>query len=252
MSVLVRPIRFSNDVSAMATFLEAMGLTASVTSDQGGWATLQARTGGVSLHSAASSDTGGKPGQTSLCFDADDLEGLTGQLQEAGYSGPDGEPLVVNDQAYGRDLAVVVDGQRLTINGVMDDLYGYRSTGAEPGTGDLDVCPIRFVADQTQDRRLLEALGLSVRGEATPEFTLLALPGAGGAVGLHHPYTDDLPIVPGPFAVQLTFETTTPLSQIVDRAKAAGAPATLNASEFGDFVTITDPDGQEIQVHAAG
>ena len=135
MSVLVRPIRFSNDVSAMATFLEAMGLTASVTSDQGGWATLQARTGGVSLHSAASSDTGGKPGQTSLCFDADDLEGLTGQLQEAGYSGPDGEPLVVNDQAYGRDLAVVVDGQRLTINGVMDDLYGYRSTGAEPGTG---------------------------------------------------------------------------------------------------------------------
>ncbi len=252
MSLTVQPIRFTDNIEEMTRLLVALGLSVSVTSDKGGWAVLAGRAGTVALHSAADSASGAKHGQTSLSFETDALDELARRLTASGFGNADhpGESMVY-DEAYGRAISITVGDEELTINGRSDDLYGYSSTGVQPGAGDLRVTPIRFVDDQTADRRLLESLGLSVVGEASPEFTQLALPDPGGAVGLHHLYTDELPVVPGPFAIQLTFETSTPLAEIVQRAKAAGAAATLNESEFGDFVTITDVDGQEIQVHTA-
>lgn len=163
------------------------------------------------------------------------------------------EESMIYDEAYGRAITITSGADELTINGHSDDPYGYTSTGVTPGpdTSDLRVTPIRFVDDQTPDRRLLEALGFSLVGAADPAFTQLTLPDPGGANGLHHIYTDELPVVPGPFAIQLTFETATALPDIVQRARSAGAEAKLNESEFGDFATVTDADGQQIQVHPA-
>lgn len=253
MTLTVQPLRFTDNIEEMTRLLTALGLSVSITSDKPGWGVLAGRSGTVALHSAASSDTGAPQGSTCLSFEDSDLDALARRLATAGF-GNDAHPgeSIVYDEAYGRAITITVHGEELTINGTSGDLYGYTSTGVAPGpdAGDLRVTPIRFVDDQTADRRLLEALGLSVVGEASSDFTQLALPEPGGAVGLHHIYTDELPIVPGPFAVQLTFETATPLPEIVQRAQSAGAAARLNASEFGDFVTVTDPDGQEIQVHA--
>jgi hypothetical protein len=251
MSLTVQPIRFTDNLDEMTRLLVALGLSVSITSDQGGWVVLAGRTGTVGLHSAAQSASGAKQGQSSLSFETDALEELARQLTATGFGNADHpDESMVYDEAYGRAITITVGDEELTINGRSDDLYGYSSTGVQPGVGDLRVTPIRFVDDQTADRRLLESLGFSVVGEADPAFTQLTLPGPGGAVGLHHIYTDELPVVPGPFAIQLTFETSAPLPVIVQRARAAGAAAKLNESEFGDFVTITDADGQEIQVHA--
>jgi len=157
---------------------------------------------------------------------------------------------MVYDEAYGRAITIGLGGEELIINGRSDDLYGYSSTGIEPGVGDLRVAPIRFVDDQAPDRRLLEALGFSLVGEAGDHFTQLALPGTGGSVGLHSTGAGQRAL-PGPFAVQLSFETTAPLAEIVERAQSAGAPTRLQESQFGDHVEITDPDGQQLQVHSA-
>lgn len=251
MTLFVQPIRFTSNVDAMSDLLVALGLSVNITSDKGGWTVLSGRAGTVGLHSAADSASGARPGQTGLSFEETALVDLARQLTERGF-GNEGHPeeSMMYDEAYGRAITISLGGDNLVINGRSDDLYGYSSTGIEPGVGDLRVTPIRFVDDQAPDRRLLEALGFALVGEASEHFTQLALPGAGGSVGLH-PAGGELRVIPGPFAVQLTFETTTPLTEIMQRATSAGAESTLVDSEFGDHVTITDPDGQRIQVHSA-
>ena len=98
-AVVVRPVRFTDDVKAMQAFLEAMGLRPRIEAEAGGWVDMVAGGGMVALHSAASSATGGKPGQTSLSFEADDLTSLANQLREAGCEG-----VSVHDEAYGKVL----------------------------------------------------------------------------------------------------------------------------------------------------
>ena len=64
------------DVEAMRAFLETLGLQARIESERGGWAVLLAGRGAVSLHDAATSGTGGQPGQTGLTFEAEDIDEL--------------------------------------------------------------------------------------------------------------------------------------------------------------------------------
>lgn len=251
MTLFVQPIRFTDNIDDVTKLLVSLGLSVNITSDKGGWVELSGQTGTVALHSASDSAMGVPPGATCLSFAETELEALARQLVASGFAN-DGHPdeSMVYDEAYGRAITITLGGDQLVINGRSEDLYGYSSTGIEPGVGDLRVTPIRFVDDQAPDRRLLEALGFTVVGDAGEHFTQLALPGAGGSVGLHHT-GGGIPVIPTPFAVQLTFETTLPLAEIIQRSEAAGASAQLHESEFGDYVTITDPDGQEIQVHAA-
>lgn len=253
MTLLVQPIRFTDNIDAMSNLLKALGLSVSISSDKGGWVVFAGQTGTVALHSAADSARGAQQGETSLSFEATDLEELARRLTANGF-GNDGHPeeSLVYDEAYGRAITITIGSEELIINGRSDDLYGYSSTGVTPGpdASDLRVTPIRFVDDQMADRRLLEALGFTVVGEPSEYFTKLTLPDPGGSVGLH-PTGDESRVIPGPFAVGLSFETTTALSEIVRRAESADAPAQLHESEWGDHVAITDPDGQQLQVHAA-
>lgn len=253
MSLTVQPIRFTDNVEQMTRLLVALGLSVSLTSDKGGWVVLAGRTGSVALHSVSGATSGPRQGQTNLSFETDVLEELAGELTANGFGSADHpDESMVYDEAYGRAITITSGKDELTINGRSDDLYGYTSTGVTPGleAGDLLVTPIRFVDDQRADRRLLEALGFAVVGEADEQFTRLSLPGTGGAVGLH-PAGVQIRVVPGPFAVQLHFETATPLAEMIQRAESAGVAAELRESEFGAHVTITDADGQEIQVDSA-
>lgn len=251
MTLFVQPIRFTDNIDEMARLLATLGLSVSITSDKGGWVELSGRTGTVALHSAADSATGAQRGQTLLSFAETDLEALARKLVARGFGNDDHpEESMVYDEAYGQAITITRGTDQLTINGRSDDLYGYSSTGTEPGVGDLRVVPIRFVDDPVPDQRMLEALGFSLDGDTDERFTKLALPGTGGAVGLH-PTGGETPVISGSFAVQLHFGTGAPLPDIIRRAESAGAAATLYESEFGAHVAISDPDGQQIQVHPA-
>jgi hypothetical protein len=118
--VVIRPLRFTAHVGAMRAFLETLGLRSRIESERGGWVDMVTGRGMVALHDAASSSTGGRPGQTSLSFEADDIDELKNRLEKAGYA-----DTAVWDEAYGRVLSVTgPDGVQIWIDERSEDLYG--------------------------------------------------------------------------------------------------------------------------------
>ncbi|MGC4942824.1 VOC family protein [Kribbella sp. DT2] len=211
--VVMRPLRFTADVGAMRVFLETLGLVPHVEGERGSWVDLLAGNGMVALHDAASSATGGKHGDTRLSFEADDIERLKDRLVAAGH-----EDATTWDEAYGRALSVTAPGGLVIwIDERSEDLYGYKLHQTPPDRR-LTVAPHLSGAAEGEWAAFLEFLG--VRQQVT----------FGPA---------------GDFAVRLELRTTEPLTAVTARLQAAGYAAELT----GTTITITDPDGQPVEVH---
>lgn len=247
MSVIVRPVRFTDDVEAMRRFLEVLGLRARPESERDGWTDMVAGAGMVALHHAASSQAGAAAGETHLSFEADDLDALATTLRAAGVP-----QVVARAEPYGRVLDCVDPlGDVIAVDGRPADLQGYRShrAGPDPATR---VMPVRFTDPSGPYGAYLEAFGLRRSPHADEYFAIHVGEGDAGQVGLHHVYDGELPINPSPAAVHLTFETTTALEDVRDRLIAAGhADAVVSEDEFVALVSVTDPDGMEAQIHRA-
>jgi predicted enzyme related to lactoylglutathione lyase len=246
-AVVVRPVRFTDRLAEMQQFLELIGLQPWIESDRGGWADLAAGGGRVALHDAATSDSGGLPGQTLLSFEAVNLASLASRLDEGGVGA-----VTVYDEAYGRVLTCTdPDGAVLAVDEVSDDLYGYRLHQATvPET--LRVIPIRFADPAGPYGNFLQLLGLRPAGELNPYYvSFQADDRAQGQVGLHYVFGAELPVVAGGNGapVQLTFESGEPLGDLAARLSAAGFEPGITTEDFGSLLHVTDPDGQVVQVH---
>ena len=246
-AVVVRPVRFTDEVKAMQAFLEALGLRPRIEAEAGGWVDMVAGGGMVALHSAATSATGGKPGETTLSFEATDLTGLEKQLREAGL-----DDVSVYDEAYGQVLRCSDPlGNEIHVDGRSGDLYGYRVHSLGP-TPPLRVSPVLFTDPQGPYCGLLEALGLTRRGEPNEHYVAYTARGGDhGLVGLHHVYADALPPgeKSGAATAQLNFETAEALDDVARRLADHGYGAPMTREDFGAFLTVTDPDGQQVQIH---
>jgi hypothetical protein len=248
-TVVVRPVRFTDNVQAMQGFLETLGLRPRIMAEAGGWVEMVAGGGMVALHGAATSDHGATSGETSLAFEADDVTGLAQRLLDAAV-----EDVTVYDEAYGKVLTCADPlGDTVTVDGRSDDLYGYRVVEADTPAASLRVVPVRFTEPQGPYGPWLEALGLSRVAGGDDGYVMYAAGGGEhGYVGLHHVYSDDLPIVPGPAAVHLTFATDEPLDDLAARLVAASfTDAVVVHEDFGSMLRVTDADGRECQVHEA-
>ncbi|HET6296954.1 MAG TPA: VOC family protein [Kribbella sp.] len=213
--VVIRPLRFSADVPAMRAFLETLGLRSRIESERGGWVDMVAGNGMVALHDAASSSTGAKAGDTTLSFEADDIDELKERLFAAGY--PD---VTIWDEAYGRVLSVTAaDETVIWIDERNDDLYGYTLHDAHADTR-WSVTPHLTGADQASWQRFLEILG----GD----------------------YLVDYGPREAEFAVRLDLRTTESLAEVRARLTATGYEP--QPDEAG--LTLTDPDGQTVKVQA--
>ena len=242
--IVVRPVRFTDDVAAMRAFLQLLGLRPTIASDNGTWVEMSSGGGVVGVHDASGSDTGGTPGATRLSFESDDLDGLATSLRTAGF----GE-VTIHDEAYGRVLQVVDPlGDVIAIDGRMDDMYGYRLLDVPGESAHPSVLPVRFTVPTGPYGGFLEALGLT-RVDDPNDYYMRYAASSGGSVGLHYVYSKTLPIVAGPGAVHLTFASAEPMDDIAARLRAAGFDPTVTVEEFGAMLSVTDPDGQEVQVH---
>jgi hypothetical protein len=209
--VVVRPLRFTDQVAQMRAFLETLGLRSRLESESGGWVDMLAGRGMVALHSAASSSTGGQQGQTRLSFEAADIDRLKDALESAGY-----DDVAIWDEAYGRVLRVSGPaGENLWIDERNDDLYGYKLGSGRPDQR-VTLTPLLDAASQTGWQKLLTVLGL------TDTFRF-------GSPG------DE---------VRLEFTTTEPLDDVLERLTAAGHKVT----RVDATLEITDPDGQAVVV----
>ncbi|HWD82524.1 MAG TPA: VOC family protein [Kribbella sp.] len=178
-SVVIRPLRFTDDVDAMRGFLEALGLRSRIESERGGWVDMVTGNGMVALHEAADSSTGGKAGQTSLSFEADRIDELVEPLERAGFG-----DATIFDEAYGRVLSVTApDGVEIWVDERAEDLYGYKLHTANPDER-WSVTPFLTGADEPAWQRFLTALGVA----PTVRFG----PGAEFAVRLDLTTTEDL------------------------------------------------------------
>lgn len=244
-AIVVRPVRFTDDVAAMRGFLELLGLAPRIEAERGGWVELVTGGGMVALHDAATSATGALPGQTRLSFEADDVDQLKDMLLATGLA-----DATIWDEAYGRVLSVTDPlGEQIWVDERSTDLYGYRAHESSPD-GRLRVVPVRFTNDASSYAGFLRALGLA--GEPDEHYAMFAAGGGDhGYVGVHYVFGDDLPIVPGDGAAHLTFATTEPLADMVTRLEAAGFRPTLTTEDFGSYIDVTDPDGQSVQIHEA-
>jgi uncharacterized glyoxalase superfamily protein PhnB len=251
-NIVVRPVRFSADVPGMQAFLEVIGLRPRIEARGGGWVDLSADSGMVALHDAATSVMGAEPGQTTLSFEANDLDSLADALRDAGV--PD---ITIHDEAYGRVLSCTDPlGDPIWIDGRTDDLYGYRAHPESRPEAGLAVTPVRFTEPQGPYADFLVTLGLTRLGEPNESYVMFDAGDAKhGYVGLHHVYTQDpadLPIVAGQGSVHLTFSTHESLDAVAARLVEAGyGDAHVMVEDFGSMLSVTDPDGQEVQVHEA-
>lgn len=112
----VLPIHYVRDTAEADHLYRALGLRSRIEAADGVWADYVADGGGLAaLHQ-------GEP-HTELAFEyAGDLDDLAARLNLAGY------PAEIVDEAYNRTLRVEGPGaEELWINGVQQDLYGYRS-----------------------------------------------------------------------------------------------------------------------------
>jgi hypothetical protein len=243
--IVVRPTRFTDNIEPMRAFLELLGLRPRLESERGGWVELVADGGIVALHSAASSDSGAMQGYTALAFEAADLDPLAQALIDAAV--PD---VTVYDEAYGRVLTFTDPlGDTLAIDEPMTDLYGYRTLPGGKPVGPK-VMPVRFCDPAGPYGHLLQVLGLRPVGKINEYYVnFAAADGEHGLVGLHYVFAGDLPIVPGSGSVQLTFQSAEPLRQIADRLIGGGFAPELHEENFGTLLSVTDPDGQPVQVH---
>lgn len=249
--LVVRPVRFTENVDGMRAFLTTLGLRPRVESVEGGWVDMLAGGGSsggggmVALHSAKDSASGAPSGFTALSFEADDVDVVGQRLEAAGV--PD---VAVYDEAYGRVLSCRDPlGEEIVIDERSTDLYGYRLN--EPG----DVVPgwqvmaVRFADPQGQYGSFLEVLGLERRGEASEHFTAYAIAGgAHGVVGLHPPTPKAVPHMAEAGAVSLSFETTEPLDSVVTRLTDHGFAPSLRQEAFGAVLAVVDADGISVEV----
>ncbi|TCC29220.1 VOC family protein [Kribbella sindirgiensis] len=209
MSTVIRPLRFTADVEAMRAFLETLGLRSRIESERGGWVDMVAGRGMVALHDAASSSTGGQPGQTTLSFEADKLDELKDRLEQVGFV-----DATVFDEAYGRVLSVSgPEGVVIWVDERNDDLYGYKLHNASPDDR-WSVTPYLTGADEAPWQRFLGAIGVREAVRFGPAA--------------------------GDFAVRLDLTTSEDLDDV--QARAGGS-----RTESG--LEIEDPDGRLVVVH---
>jgi hypothetical protein len=208
-NAVIRPLRFTADVEAMRAFLERLGLRSRIESERGGWVDMLTGRGMVALHDAASSSTGGQPGQTTLSFEADKLDELKDRLEQVGFV-----DATVFDEAYGRVLSVSgPEGVVIWVDERSDDLYGYKLHDAAPDDR-WSVTPYLTGADEAPWQRFLGALGVQTVVRFGPPD--------------------------GDFAVRLDLTTTEDLDDVQAR---------VGGSRTASGLEIVDPDGQLVVVH---
>jgi hypothetical protein len=214
--ILIRPLRFTADVPAMRTFLETLGLRSRIESERGGWVDMIGGWGMVALHDSAHTASGAQAGETTLSFEADDIDELKDRLIAAGY-----QDATIWDEAYGRVLSVTPSGDvQIWFDERTKDLYGYKLHDAHPDSR-WSVKPKLTGVDETEWERFLAVLG-------------------GGQTVYYGSPADA-------FAVRLDLVTTEDLTAVAKRLEASG----YKADRGEDRITIVDPDGQTVVVHGS-
>ncbi|GAB3764199.1 VOC family protein [Microlunatus parietis] len=230
---VAQAFRFSDEPAAMARFLEVLGLGVLVSKDTG-WYDLRGRSGSVALHASGDrSDSGAPGGQTGLVMVAPEARAAAAYLESQGLE------TSVWDEAFGLQATVSTPfGGKLSINEEQTDFYGYERH--EPRPGPVDVVVVFFTNDLDGAARFFARFGFQPDEDGSEGHHHLRN-GDRGVILLHRAHTDDQE-----GSVGLSLETDEPLEAVAGQLTAAGYSAEL--LDAPRRITVTDPDGQLVEV----
>ena len=231
---------FTSRVAAMSVFLQQLGLRPRITSQRSNddgpvYAVLAGRNGRVALHHTTDAD---QAGQRSLVVGTDDFDEALTALTEEGFT------TTQWDEAFGRAGGITTDRGDLWIDDTGHaDAYGYVLHSETAGP--VDVQAVLFSAELDGDRELLHELGFLPPASPDDSGETWTAP-HGGAVHLH-PETDQVSAEQS-WQVALGFETSAELDDLVEALHEAGHQ---DARRDEWALTVTDPDGHQVQVFPA-
>lgn len=248
----VCPYRFSADPPAMVGFLDLLGLRREVTTAGDSFAILRGRRGRVAVHAVSSgSAIGVRCGRTSLSLVVDDAAEATDRLAVDGYE------VACWDESYGKQGAVRDPfGHGVWLNEPVRDLHGYIGHPLEPSL--VDVVAVCFTPDTAASEPFFRRLGFTGSAPVHDGWWPLDAVEDGGQVGLHAsdglpeagPWSADDPVSPAAL-VGLSFSTAEPLESLGDRLDGAGHVVRDDMDATAPHLSVTDPDGVEIELHQA-
>lgn len=237
LSYSVSPYRFTDRPAEVRAFLEAVGLQSVLKRD--GFAVLRGAAGAVVVHPLESADTTDRE-TTSFCLETDDARAAADGLAE------DGVPTRSWDEAFGRRAAVVGPEGEISVSEPMTDVYGYTAhpPGGKSGCCDVDVISVFFTSQLDNWEAFFQRFGFgaSVRASGWRELRSGA---ESGVIGLHA----SEPTPPPADRHGLSFKTSEPLREFVVRMRGLGYEVTEEPQAQAPHVTVTDPDGQRIEIH---
>ncbi len=236
-SFRVSPYRFTNRPTDVRRFLEAVGLQPVITKDS--FAVLRGAAGLVTVHPLATADTT-EAMTTSFCLESDDARAAALALAA------DGLPARWLDESYGRRAKIAGPGLEVSVNEPMVDSYGYtehRSHGFSGGFV-VDVVAVFFTPHLDHWEAFFRQFGFTTIVIA-PGWRELCANADSGVIGLHASQTPPSP----PGRCGLSFKTSEPLDGFVARMRSLGYEVTEEPEAQAPHVTVTDPDGERIEIH---
>lgn len=215
-----RPIRFTADLPAWRSVLEALGGV--LIHEATGWVVYQLGSGRVALH-RGDGDEGEGPGVTTFCVETPEpLEEAVARVRAAGV------PIDLEETGHGTAGVVrAADGTLVTLDAPTPG----EGVAPEPR---LAVLPIWYAADVSLPRAVLESLG--GRPEIVGDdggWTELAFPG-GGRAGVHRAEGS---------GVELAFWWDGDVEDALRLLTDAGVQAVLIDETYSRTVQFADPDG---------
>lgn len=225
--VVVRPLRFTDQLPRMRDFLSLLGFSTRISRDES-WVTMVGDSGQVALHDAAIS--GRRSGDTGMMFEVPDADALAAEFVAAGVA-----DIEIYDEAWGRVLRVRDDTAELMFDERPTDYYGYRV--AEPaslhGIGSMILL---YGSPEGPLDGLLSAARFVRPDESRPVWE-----GTGGGRVALHPAADGTPAG----TVRLGCRSAEPLADLGTRLAAAGYEVVTLSDEL---LTVTDPDEQPTMI----
>lgn len=243
MSIVIRPIRYTDRLDRMRDWGQRLGL--SLLLDSPSWVVLGAGHGRLALHAVREGDA--HAGSTSLAVETDDLDALEAAWRAAGMStrrvGDHDVPLLFGSTPVGGEIAA-----------------GLLSPSASaPREADLSVMPMLVVDDVDGAADWLASWGLQRRvvGERGGWADLVA-PDGSGVVAVHgRAGWGSAPPTRAPndrvqeITASLTFEHPDVVA-LLDRVRKAGLDdARVHDESYNRTLTLTSPDGDEVWVNGA-
>lgn len=250
---VVWPLRFSPNAPAMIDFYTRLGLHKSVSHDNGTFATFRGRSGTLGVHDAHHTESGVVPQHTALNFATDDVEKAAEELTAMGH--------VVKfwDETYGKQGVVASrDGRVIGLNeDSQEDLYGGYRAHAADRVPTLDVVAVSVSPEMRAEAAWFASFGFVAPSYDDPWWIGLRAGDRSGVIGIHAGEVDSERVraaaddLFGPaYEVRLGFETHEPLDVLEARLRESGFETTL-VTDDAPHLELTDPDGEQIEIHVA-